>query len=70
MLGLVVYIELFLFGHLVREVPARSLLEDLVTLPPPHARPHQPEHPGRESSCAAQRSSTGHWLAHWAVAMS
>ena len=35
-----------------------------------HTGPHQCEHPGRETSCAAQRSSTGHWLAHWAVAMS
>ena len=24
---------------------------------------------GQVVSCAAQRSSTGHWLAHWAVAM-
>jgi hypothetical protein len=31
---------------------------------------HQPERPDRESSRAAQRSSTGHWLAHWAVAIS
>ena len=31
--------------------------------------PHHQGRPVTRSSCAAQRSSTGHWLAHWAVAM-